>query len=711
MANQLKTGERQVFTTPSSLANRMGVVKGQVGDGWAIAADSLSKTLDAFAKKQAVIEEESWKNDYKVKAFTTISKFARDNSLNPSEFMAKASSYIESSIQNAPEKFRSWAKGYSGMMAAQNFDTITSATIKKKQVDSVNQFNETAKIELDNINDLIYNTNPTTTDFDLHMYRREPEMAPNVYPDHTTLFGENVLPRLSELVASYTKLYNTLDASFINNMQTPEEYMRSLKVGLEQSRVISIAKETLDQGITLQDLGITGSKVKGWTSENAVDMAYGLVLESMEEYLINPDRNDDDGPFTLTATTNDEREKIKTAVTEWAKSYVDTYKGNKKTLSNLAQAEIKLKADFYSGYGVGSLNDARTTVSATDFASLFAEGGELWGALTEDITKVTNAYLEGKHTKDSIAENMDFHSTVTSVINKLENANIDVTEEKRKQIELNIMNKEISDIMIANNKNSDGIINTDDFRNTTFVTKDGNILLDMPSESLEAVIQLASDKGLVHPSLTGFLNGITTVNTGSVEDINRLYKIAQITEYIKTRTGSSVQIHSDPKIAGALEIFWFDMQHKPEDLDMTFFADKYLATVNKMGTDYDNKVIRIGNILKEKDVSFREILKGNYAAEHVYRFMTGSSKLETVPDNWKDAMFQLDNDTGLLFEQWVMEYLVSQFPDIADIVPSSFDEISKWKPKYWFKSGNEIGIKSVRAIEYALRRLGEMGYM
>ena len=135
---------------------------------------------------------------------------------------------------------------------------------------------------------------------------------------------------------------------------------------------------------------------------------------------------------TLTATTNDEREKIKTAVTEWAKSYVDTYKGNKKTLSNLAQAEIKLKADFYSGYGVGSLNDARTTVSATDFASLFAEGGELWGALTEDITKVTNAYLEGKHTKDSIAENMDFHSTVTSVINKLENDNIDVTEEKRK---------------------------------------------------------------------------------------------------------------------------------------------------------------------------------------------------------------------------------------------------------------------------------------
>ena len=53
----------------------------------------------------------------------------------------------------------------------------------------------------------------------------------------------------------------------------------------------------------------------------------------------------------------------------------------------------------------------------------------MWGALTEDITKVTNAYLEGKHTKDSIAENMDFHSKVTSVINKLENDNIDVTEE------------------------------------------------------------------------------------------------------------------------------------------------------------------------------------------------------------------------------------------------------------------------------------------
>jgi len=131
MANELKVGERQVYTTPSSLASRMGVVKGQTGDGFIIAADSLGKTIGEFAKRQATIEEENWKNDYKLESYKTISKFAIDHSMDSSEFMNKASSYIESSIAESPEKYKAWSKSYSGLMAAQYNNEITNRTIKK----------------------------------------------------------------------------------------------------------------------------------------------------------------------------------------------------------------------------------------------------------------------------------------------------------------------------------------------------------------------------------------------------------------------------------------------------------------------------------------------------------------------------------------------------------------------------------------------------
>ena len=61
MADQLSVGKREVFTTASSLANRMGVVAGQTGDPVAIASSQLGKTLDTLAKRKLVQQEENWK--------------------------------------------------------------------------------------------------------------------------------------------------------------------------------------------------------------------------------------------------------------------------------------------------------------------------------------------------------------------------------------------------------------------------------------------------------------------------------------------------------------------------------------------------------------------------------------------------------------------------------------------------------------------------
>ena len=42
-------------------------------------------------------------------------------------------------------------------------------------------------------------------------------------------------------------------------MDSPEEYMRKLKIGFEQSRVIADDKQLLDQAIALEKEGFIGS--------------------------------------------------------------------------------------------------------------------------------------------------------------------------------------------------------------------------------------------------------------------------------------------------------------------------------------------------------------------------------------------------------------------------------------------------------------------
>ena len=47
----LTTGKKQTSVTPSSMANRMGVVPAYGGDWLATASDTLGKTLDLQAKE------------------------------------------------------------------------------------------------------------------------------------------------------------------------------------------------------------------------------------------------------------------------------------------------------------------------------------------------------------------------------------------------------------------------------------------------------------------------------------------------------------------------------------------------------------------------------------------------------------------------------------------------------------------------------------
>ena len=707
----LKVGERKVYTTPSSLANRMGVVKGQTGDGFAYAAEAVAKTLDGFAKRQAVVEEENWKNDFKLKTYQSLSKFARENPDSPTDYMAQSSSYIETSLSESPDKFKSWAKSYAGMMSAQNFNGISLKAIKKKQIQAVTLFNESSSSEIADMNDLILNTNASDNllDYERKLVESKDDFK-GLYPNFTTLFGENILPRISELVTSYTKLYNSLDPSFLAQMDSPEEYMRKLKIGFEQSRVIADDKQLLDQAIALEKEGFIGSKVTGWTSIGAVDKALALIGEKAENYLFEPDAGDSDGPFVFRDTTQEERQKIKEARLDWATKYGNEFKQAEDTLTNIESANIKLAVSSSSNYDVGALNDARTDWSMEEYNSYIQEN--FYGASAEQLSVLNNAYIEGQITREAIKLNDSFDTTIGSISSQLKTMGINVTSEKLSQIKLNIINSKMVGYMKQIDPQSNGIFNPNAFNINTIVMEAGDrpVVIDNLSASFQAAINLASAEGIIHPQLKNMMNTATRINTNDLSDINQLYKLAEINNQLTTRFGSSVNL-MDTITQDALEIFWNDVSNKPDNIDLKFYADKYLSIINPDATDYDEKKSRLVTIMETKGLDFAQILETEFVGEEVFRFLTGSSKLELVPQDYKDAQFLLQNtEIKEVFNEYVYEYLIAFNPKLSEIVPSKFEATGFFDIGNWFKDGNEAGQQGVKAIQYAIKRLGQEGY-
>ena len=113
----LTRGDRLNKATVSSIQSRMGVVSAYEGSGIASAAKSVSGVLDNEAQRRAVVEEEKWKTDFRLKTRETLNIQARANFDNPSGFTNYTNSYIKKLKQDAPTRFKSYAEEYASNIA------------------------------------------------------------------------------------------------------------------------------------------------------------------------------------------------------------------------------------------------------------------------------------------------------------------------------------------------------------------------------------------------------------------------------------------------------------------------------------------------------------------------------------------------------------------------------------------------------------------
>ena len=336
----LTTGKKTTVVTPSSVANRMGIVDAYGGDWVATAADAIGNTLDEFTKRAVVQEEEAWKAKFSIDTFKSIKGFANNNRVNPSGFYNSVDPYVEQLIEKVPARFKGWAKQYAGMMAAREGQDIHLRHYNKKQDDLI-------KLNIEDTNLFIQNSLERLEKLDISQW--DDEMV------------KGLVAELAEKTVSYSNIYSTLDPQYSAGLDLPEVWAKNKILGFEQSRVNTRVKSMYKGGIILDQeaMSRTAENPKGVdiNGDGVVAERIGpekdalsyseLAEKEIEKYLKNyrnnPDDGDLDGFSTLLASENDEEFSFFSTDAERV-NIINNTLAYKNTLV-AEQAKVQLKID------------------------------------------------------------------------------------------------------------------------------------------------------------------------------------------------------------------------------------------------------------------------------------------------------------------------------------------------------------------------------
>ena len=694
MADQLSVGKREVFTTASSLANRMGVVAGQTGDPVAIASSQLGKTLDTLAKRKLVQQEENWKNNLKAEALRTITGYANENRYDPSNFMNQASAYSDGIIESAPKAFKAWSKGYLASIITQESNTIIDATWKRDNQESIMNMYTGNASELNNMLDQINKADSF---------------------NHTTLYGENIMPRLSEMHASYEKLWNTLPTNMRGSEMMPlppDEMLKQWKTALEEGRLKSVVSEMLERAIEVDKERIAsgelvGNEIDGWVGESAVTETLKLIKEGMLDYEINGfdefGSNELTGPFTFTDVDNDKRSEISKNIESHADALVNDHKVESAALTHREQSELAENINLATGGGAGALNDT---------FSLFETETQLDKYINENFVGASETQI--KQIKDSwrvahIVRNeanvnfskkgISFTGAAEIIVSKAKTAGIEITLEE-------------AQLQLANRMAGYGMSGFQEGNPYWDVSKVGFNEKGEPSNELIVLSSMAQELGYLHPTFHSFIKNSHQINID--ENPEAIISLANIVGFINTRSG---YIPEDVEKARS----WNALLELSKQLEFLQSAEaggtvmtkpklleRYKMQVNPADTNLDETIGRIERsifadtnlteegtqaifdglsfdeaVAKELTDMVREAAKdsnalNNFGLTYLRRFFgltdEGADAIsEMVSDDWKDLGFQIE-EMMPVFRDLVMHHLAAHYAEPGEVRPSTIKE-------------------------------------
>ena len=561
----LTPGKKRVSTTGSSvsqLSGRMGVVRATTADWVATASEALGDTLNEMGKMAAMQEEQKYKSKFTIDAINFFNKAKNDNMKSTEGFYNVVDSYIETTVKNAPFRFKSYAEQYLSSLAASKGQEIHNNVRAINENNNILSWTESSNKNVDDLMQTIRGF--TVENFDENMapledrFREEEINLTNLRASITNPSRLAALPSIESHNSSILKKLETEKITLYSNAELSAAHTKD--------------QETLI-GKDLDGDGVVSEKLADGTTylSKAINSVNG-VLSAYQN-----DRNKGYGNNYFPKSLDQDRAEIITDVQAANESLIKSFDSQ--------QLKIQLDNKITNTTGLNVINNVSNT---PDILKQFENIDQLKGAISMfDIAENAGLYEEilNNYTLQNILNNNQNY-----LVAKPEDGRVTITvggQEKSLKLTNNIFDDVLTNInnqlkvagiddKYTKEEITNGLLNSLYYNFTSDTTGVGrNIDSSFFSSTLSAgefnqnlgyLTMVASTFGIVPDRLGSVINNWETMNLDSPEDIQYLVNMAQAVNDIKnTSTAKVINIGGiDAKAQLYLQEFYKDYSQRAD---------------------------------------------------------------------------------------------------------------------------------------------------
>jgi len=561
----LTPGKKRVSTTGSSvsqLSGRMGVVRATTADWVATASEALGTSLNEMGKMAAMQEEQKYKSKFTIDAINFFNKAKNDNMKSTEGFYNVVDSYIETTVKNAPFRFKSYAEQYLSSLAASKGQEIHNNVRAINENDNILSWTESSNKNVDDLMQTIRGF--TVENFDENMaaledrFREEEINLTNLRASITNPSRLAALPSIESHSSSILKKLETEKITLYSNAELSAAHTKD--------------QETLI-GKDLDGDGVISEKLADGTTY--LSKAISSVNGVLSEYQNN--RNKGYGNNYFPKSLDQDRAEIITDVQAANESLIKSFDSQ--------QLKIQLDNKITNTNGLNVINNASNT---PDILKQFENIDQLKGAISMfDIAENAGLYEEilNNYTLQSILnDNQNY------LIAKPEDGRLSITvggQEKSLKLTNNIFDDVLTNInnqlkvagiddKYTKEQITDGLLNSL-YYNLTSTNFTGGKNIDSSffsstlsngefNQNLAYLTMVASTFGIVPDRLGSVINNWETMNLDTPEDIQYLVNMATAVNQIKqTSTAKVINIKGiDPKAQLYLQEFYKDYSQRAD---------------------------------------------------------------------------------------------------------------------------------------------------
>ena len=599
MATKLSVGSREVQTTPSSLMSRMGVVKGQTGDGFQIAADALGQSLSLIGLQKAKVAEEKWKSQFNVDAYKTLTKYAADNPLDLANYVNLSEGYLKEALTNVPKRFEGWAEGQIAMQIAEHSARISAEVTHKENTDAITLMDE--------------RTNTLRGKLTEELFAKPVDEFPEYYEN--TIFRS-----LSDLSASRENLRSGLTANYLTGdmAKSKEKFEYDFLVDVEMAKWLSADNQLMQTFVEAEKDGMRSYKgtQDQYNVAGAMEKGQTMMKQIVSQYEDRKSVGEIDST-TLTDILPEDLQEIATTRRNNIETFFDDW--GQATLGALEEekASWNMEINRLQNGTQGSINNVNQPIPIdqqyeiiSDITKDIEVSDEQWKDLSESATL---AHMTNKWGKEVLASTQ-FKETGPRPIDKeaytkegktfseatqkiMDNANVafgfEDNANNRQFIENNLQKFLVQEY--TRRYNDGKIIYLENFNFTRVENPEGGYYTN---PSVEAAKHLAWKHKKILPQFNSFLQGVRDINLKDPESMLKLEQIAGVYSYVMTRDGQQPVIfpeNIDRNLHIALMDYHEDRINSPlltQD-GYSLITEKFLSRINPTTEELDNKLAAV----------------------------------------------------------------------------------------------------------------------